>query len=182
MYPAIMRLMTPDPLTEKYYSMSPYVYCLNSPIRFIDLKRDSVSIAQVQIYDNVNQTNYAQAITTDLESQTGLTLTVSTTGQMTYVKDANGQPVIAIMTGANGKVVQVGGGLQDTPGNPGPVVTQMNIIRSELNALGGNYGQRMDYAGTNIGLYNYIPFDKLSQNLVNVGVVPILTNKYVRFK
>lgn len=30
------RFMTPDPLAEKYYSISPYVYCANNPLRFID--------------------------------------------------------------------------------------------------------------------------------------------------
>lgn len=77
---------------------------------------------------------------------------------------------------------QVSGGLADTPGNPRPVVTQMNIIRSELNALGDNYGQRMNYAGSNIGLYHYIPFDKSSQSLLNAGLAPISANKYIRFK
>ncbi len=28
--------MTPDPLAEKYYSTSPYVYCLGNPIKYID--------------------------------------------------------------------------------------------------------------------------------------------------
>ena len=36
MYPAIMRFMTPDPLAEKYYSISSYAYCANNPIKFID--------------------------------------------------------------------------------------------------------------------------------------------------
>jgi RHS repeat-associated protein len=34
--PFIGRWTTPDPLAEKYYSYSPYNYCLNNPARFID--------------------------------------------------------------------------------------------------------------------------------------------------
>uniref|UniRef100_UPI00291C5567 RHS repeat domain-containing protein n=1 Tax=Bacteroides bouchesdurhonensis TaxID=1841855 RepID=UPI00291C5567 len=75
---------------------------------------------------------------------------------------------------------QVGGGLRDIPGNPGPVVSQMNIIRSELNTLGGNYGQRLDYMATPVGAYNYIPFNKPSQSLLSVGLAPI--SMYVKFK
>lgn len=33
-----MRFTTPDPLAEKYYDLSPYVYCMNNPILFIDPK------------------------------------------------------------------------------------------------------------------------------------------------
>ena len=36
MCPALMRFTTPDPLAEKYYSISPYAYCLNNPVKFID--------------------------------------------------------------------------------------------------------------------------------------------------
>jgi len=37
MYPAIGGgFMTPDPHAEKYYSVSPYIYCLNNPVKFID--------------------------------------------------------------------------------------------------------------------------------------------------
>jgi RHS repeat-associated protein len=32
----IPRFTTMDPLCEKYYSVSPYVYCLNNPVRFVD--------------------------------------------------------------------------------------------------------------------------------------------------
>jgi hypothetical protein len=56
----------------------------------------------------------------------------------------------------------VGGGLRDAPysaGNPGPVVTRMNDIRGELNAQGGNYGQRMSYPSTAVyGSVAIIPF------------------------
>jgi RHS repeat-associated protein len=35
-YPAIMRTTTMDPLAEKYYDISPYVWCGNNPVRFVD--------------------------------------------------------------------------------------------------------------------------------------------------
>jgi len=28
--------LSPDPLAEKYYWISPYAYCLNNPIRYVD--------------------------------------------------------------------------------------------------------------------------------------------------
>jgi RHS repeat-associated protein len=34
--PAIGRFTTVDPLAEKYYSISPYAYCNNNPLKFID--------------------------------------------------------------------------------------------------------------------------------------------------
>ena len=33
-----------DPLAEKYYSISPYVYCANNPIRYVDLRGDSLTL------------------------------------------------------------------------------------------------------------------------------------------
>ncbi|MCP9610512.1 DUF6443 domain-containing protein [Coprobacter tertius] len=33
---SIGRWMCPDPLAEKYYSVSPYVYCMNNPMRYVD--------------------------------------------------------------------------------------------------------------------------------------------------
>ncbi|NDV58066.1 DUF6443 domain-containing protein [Bacteroides sp. 519] len=36
MEPAIGRFTTMDPLAEKYYNISPYAYCANNPIKFID--------------------------------------------------------------------------------------------------------------------------------------------------
>ncbi len=35
-YPALMRSMTMDPLAEKYYSISPYAWCGNNPVNFVD--------------------------------------------------------------------------------------------------------------------------------------------------
>jgi RHS repeat-associated protein len=35
--PALARFTTPDPLAEKYPSISPYAYCANNPVRFVDI-------------------------------------------------------------------------------------------------------------------------------------------------
>jgi len=35
-YPAIMRTTTTDPLAEKYYDISPYAWCGNNPVKFVD--------------------------------------------------------------------------------------------------------------------------------------------------
>ena len=36
MEPALGRFTSVDPLAEKYYSVSPYAYCMNNPVKFID--------------------------------------------------------------------------------------------------------------------------------------------------
>ncbi len=250
------KFLTMDPLAEKYYSISPYAYCANNPIRYVDLRGDSISLAGMQQLDQVLNTSYTQTIVSDLQAQTGLAIAVATDGKMSYTKDANGKPVIATTTDANGNTVlvgsaaartlmtgaidhqdwvtlapgksgvlpgtnniglnfkqingfmsgtvgmdsrtlgwgmtfmhelhhtQVGGGLHDTPGNPGPVVTQMNIIRSELNTLGGNYGQRLNYNATPIGSFNYIPFNAGAQGLINARLIPgaMPNDKFIRYK
>ena len=45
-YPAICRTTTMDPLAEKYYSTSPYVWCGNNPINFVDQDGRKVFFAQ----------------------------------------------------------------------------------------------------------------------------------------
>ena len=35
---------TQDPLAEKYYSISPYTWCAGNPVRFIDLRGDSLAL------------------------------------------------------------------------------------------------------------------------------------------
>jgi hypothetical protein len=247
--------MSIDPLCEKYYWISPYVYCANNPIKYVDYRGDSISLAGMQGLDNALGTNYTGNITNDTQAQTGLTLTLGTNGVMTYAKDASGNPIIATTTDAAGNVIQsgsatarnlliaaidhadmitvapgarsvavtgtnqiglnfrqiegfvngtanmdnrtmgwgmtlmheiqhtnVGGGLPDAPYTPGPVVTTMNTIRSELNAQGGNYGQRLEYFGTPIGSNVYLPFSSGSQSLINSGIIPVVpTDKFIRF-
>jgi RHS repeat-associated protein len=256
--PAITRFTTMDPMAEKYYSISPYAYCANNPVRFVDLRGDSIDVAPLMAYDNVKNTSYTQTLTNDLQSQTGLTISASANGQMTYAKDTNGNPIIAT-TSTNGNTMQIGsatarnhlmglidnqstvsvaitnkgsqgggdeiwldpsqinsfisgsvnvdnrtlgwgmsflhesyhttigGGLVDSPYNPGPVVTNMNMIRSELNALGDNYGQRLNYYSIHLGAkatYEYIPFNKSAKISIDVGLIPGSTpfDKFIRRK
>ena len=35
--PTLRRWMTPDPLSEKYYGISPYAFCNNNPVRYVDV-------------------------------------------------------------------------------------------------------------------------------------------------
>ncbi|MEA4887385.1 MAG: RHS repeat-associated core domain-containing protein, partial [Bacteroides graminisolvens] len=44
MDPTVPAFTTMDPMSEKYYSMSPYAYCANNPIRYIDMHGDSLTV------------------------------------------------------------------------------------------------------------------------------------------
>jgi len=81
----------------------------------------------------------------------------------------------------------IGGGLKDNNflfinHNPlGEVVPQMNIIRAELNAQGGNYGQRMSYVAYPIYGNTYMPFCQPSLQSVTNGVMPMFFHYFIRF-
>ena len=40
--PMLARTTTVDPLAEKYYSMSPYMWCAGNPVNFIDINGDTI--------------------------------------------------------------------------------------------------------------------------------------------
>jgi RHS repeat-associated protein len=105
---AIGRFTTVDPLSEKYYSVSPYAYCNNNPIKYVDYRGDSISVAAIQAYDQANGTNYLQTIMSDLSSQTGLTYSVTASGMLVYNMDSDGKAIISTTTDTNGNIVQVG--------------------------------------------------------------------------
>lgn len=42
MTPDAGRFTTIDPMAEKYYNISPYAYCANNPINYIDINGDSI--------------------------------------------------------------------------------------------------------------------------------------------
>ena len=55
--PVYGRFQTMDPLCEKYYSLSPYAYCANNPMRFVDpsgmWEWDATGNLRWQQYDNI---------------------------------------------------------------------------------------------------------------------------------
>ena len=69
-YPAICRTTTMDPLAEKYYSTSPYAWCGNNPVRYLDLTGKSTHINEdgdvVAVYDD-NDLNIYQHSNDKLE-------------------------------------------------------------------------------------------------------------------
>ena len=68
--PGLGRFMTMDPLAEKYFSVSPYVYCLNNPVKYIDTDGRAVEtvwdLANIgldvaSLVSNVKDGNYVSA-------------------------------------------------------------------------------------------------------------------------
>lgn len=51
-YPAIMRTSTMDPLAEKYYDISPYAWCGNNPVKFVDPDGRKIIIKGTKEYCN----------------------------------------------------------------------------------------------------------------------------------
>jgi len=66
----------------------------------------------------------------------------------------------------------------------GKVVDRMNIIRGELNAQGGNYGNRESYKSLYFNPQtkkpSYLPFDRASQNSMNNGNPPAENTMYLQ--
>jgi RHS repeat-associated protein len=48
------RFTTPDPLSEKYYHLSPYAYCANNPIKLIDIDGKEWADNQNNVIENTS--------------------------------------------------------------------------------------------------------------------------------
>ncbi|MDD5539987.1 MAG: RHS repeat-associated core domain-containing protein [Candidatus Marinimicrobia bacterium] len=44
--PNIGRWLSVDPMADKYPSLSPYVYCANNPLRFVDMAGDTINVSE----------------------------------------------------------------------------------------------------------------------------------------
>jgi RHS repeat-associated protein len=102
--PQIGRWHVQDRFSENYYDLSIYQYGANNPVLMIDINGDSLNFSSAMATDP----NAVKNVTNDVQTQTGLTLTVDpTSGQMTYATTTNkrGKKVAAVATDANGKKV-----------------------------------------------------------------------------
>ncbi|QJD95750.1 RHS repeat-associated core domain-containing protein [Mucilaginibacter robiniae] len=261
--PVIGRFSTIDRFAEKYAAMTPYQYGALNPIKNIDMNGDSVNFTLVQRYDKQNSTNITQNVKSDLNSETGLSLSYDKNGQLIYDKDPiYGNAIVnmeddgygglrevgsatardaltkaidntttayakvainsSAIVGGNlinldptqiGKFIAgstnidsrtlgfgmtflhemfhsiLGGGLVDPPlssgfGPTGATVNKMNLIRSELNQKGANFGQRTSYQATEFFPGTppaYLPFSNNSLNSLQRGIVPANTDKFIKF-
>ncbi|MEM9884717.1 MAG: RHS repeat-associated core domain-containing protein [Bacteroidota bacterium] len=76
-----------DPLAEKYYPISPYAYVANNPIVLIDPDGKQIDISQALQYDRENKTEYVETIISELQEQTGLSITYDeNSGILSYEK------------------------------------------------------------------------------------------------
>ncbi len=57
---ALGRFTTVDPLAEKYYSWSPYAYCANNPIKFIDPTGMVIDSAYIDQWNNEKAAIFSQ--------------------------------------------------------------------------------------------------------------------------
>ena len=55
--PALARFMSPDPLADRYPSVSPYAYCANNPVRYIDPSGMKIEINGSEFSSQLNQNN-----------------------------------------------------------------------------------------------------------------------------
>ncbi|MCY1510821.1 hypothetical protein D3C87_231130 [compost metagenome] len=93
--PAIGRFLKMDRFAEKYKELTPYNYSANSPLIYRDIAGDSINVSKLLGFDKITNKNTTQKIINDLNTITGLNLSVNqNTGLIEYEKDANGNPVI----------------------------------------------------------------------------------------
>jgi RHS repeat-associated protein len=144
--PALRRWLVPDPLSEKYYDVSPYVYCNDNPVNMVDpdgrdgkvtgsgTKSDPFVIVAVYLYDS----------SISLEQLAGLNAAIADYNQsgITKVKDSSGNAVyvsfnLSSQFSDNPKEDRITMGFKDINGNPRYFG---NIVESEELDDSGRYG------------------------------------------
>ena len=97
-----------DVKATDYPQWSPWLYCGANPISRIDPSGMEINMMAICLYDDmVNQTT-AQSVINDLNSQTGLRLSLDENYKLQYEKDENGKPLINKTHNKKGKETDAG--------------------------------------------------------------------------
>ena len=81
-----------DRLAEKYSQLSSFSYCAGNPIKYVDLKGDSLNMSNVIMMDKYYFSNNLRKITKDLSLITGLNISVSG-NYLQYERNTDGSPI-----------------------------------------------------------------------------------------
>ena len=84
--PVLGRFMSIDRFYFKYPSLSTYQYAANNPLYFVDVNGDSINVKMLQNVDAAKSTNTTQQVINDLQSISGLSLSIDSNGMVTYAK------------------------------------------------------------------------------------------------
>lgn len=98
--------MTIDPLCEKYYWISPYVYAANNPLKWVDLRGDSLTyFGEAQAAVNLHNTHLGTNLVT-VNTETGLVSMPAfkdmDTSNMTQEQIAYAQALDKVVNGLDG--------------------------------------------------------------------------------
>ena len=96
-----------DRFGEKYYHLSPYLYCGNNSTYYADFTGDSISLSWIVKIDKILHEDFAQTIIDDWQTLTGLTLSINENGNVVYNKNTDGSASVST-SHSNGKTVQKG--------------------------------------------------------------------------
>ncbi len=88
--PLLSSWTSPDPLADKYFSLSPYAFCAGDPVNYVDPSGETIDFTNAFL-ENSEVTN---KIILDLCEKTGLSLSLNERKQLVYQTDDHGNPMI----------------------------------------------------------------------------------------
>ena len=88
--PTTARWQRPDPMADKYPDTSPYAFCGNDPVNFVDPQGDTLSFSLAILQNR----SVVQKVIDDLNEKTGLVLFLDGSYNLVYKKDQNGNAII----------------------------------------------------------------------------------------
>ena len=137
--PALCQFTTADPLAEKYYPYSPYLYCAGNPILFVD----PTGLGRFYLFDVVG--NYMGYIDCDDIDNDVICIVEYRNGQKVIKQDNSGRFLQVFVGAGTFEILRIGGG-----GGSGDVYSvrgdndAINVFEFFANTITKNY--EVEYA------------------------------------